>query len=162
MFLLFAGLELTNTINFFGNASKSTESKEEAQANANKKEEVINSPAVPVNGGSDKEPGNGDNGGQYTPPTNTDAITLEAQQNGTEVIVTTKLRGYSDGTCNMSITNGSRSFSASAEVIFQREFASCAGFSVPVSELGAGSWAVSLQVTAGGATQNKTATVEVQ
>lgn len=149
-------LEATNVTNFFAKKSQSTESAQEARANADKKEAVINAPAPAAKDGSPEETG------AYTPPKTADGIAVEAKQNGNEVIVTAKLTGYSDGECQLDITNGGATFTASATVIYQQEFSSCAGFSVPVDKLGAGNWAVDLKVTAGGITQNKTTSIEVK
>lgn len=96
------------------------------------------------------------------PPQNTDAITLTAAQESSSVTVLTKLAGFSGGTCDLSITNGGKTFSSTADVIYQPEFSSCAGFSIPVAELGAGQWSITLKATpTGGSVLAKTISLEV-
>lgn len=107
-------------------------------------------------------PGKGDNTGTYTPPANSNGITVVAMQSNSQVIVTTKLVGYSDGTCNLSITNGAKTFSQSATVIYQPQYSTCAGFTVPVEQLGTGGWTINLTVTSGGITTTKSAAFEAK
>lgn len=78
------------------------------------------------------------------------------------VTVFTKLPGYSDGTCTLVATNGNKSTSQSAPVMFQPEFSSCAGFSIPISSVGTGTWNLQLSVTSKGATESKTIIFEVK
>ena len=82
-------------------------------------------------------------------PTNTaKSITMEISRQSNMVIVSTRLYGIASGTCALSITNGTKSLNKTADVIYESEFSTCAGFSIPISELGNGSWTV--QVTANG------------
>lgn len=93
----------------------------------------------------------------------TATVELTAKQDGSSVTVLTKMQNISDGTCRLTVTNGAKSSTQTARVIYQPEFASCAGFSVPVSTLGTGSWNISLTVTpSSGAETLKTTTLVVQ
>lgn len=96
-------------------------------------------------------------------PQDSDVITLSASQEGSTVNILTKLKGFSSGSCELSLTNGSKTHTVTADIIYQPEFSSCAGFSVPVSQLGIGSWSVALNATpTGGSVLTKTITIEVR
>lgn len=89
-------------------------------------------------------------------------IILSAQQEQNDTVtVFTKLFGVSDGSCTLVISNGSRSTTQAAPVIFQSEFSSCAGFSVPISSIGNGKWSIQLTLTRNGLSSTKTIEHEV-
>ena len=88
-------------------------------------------------------------------------ISAKQEANGT-VTVFTKLYGYSDGTCKLDVSNGTKSASQTAESMYQPEYASCAGFSVPIDPLGKGVWTIKLSVSSGSDTKDKTITIEVK
>lgn len=96
-------------------------------------------------------------------PQDSDAITLSASQEGSTVNILTKLKDFSSGVCELSISNGTKTHKATADIIYQPEFSSCAGFSVPVSQLGVGSWSIVLNATpTGGSVLTKTTSIEVK
>ena len=106
---------------------------------------------------------NSKNQDTYTPPDNSNNIVLTPEQtNGSQVTLTTKLSGYSDGTCTLTVTNGANSTSMNAQVLYETQFSTCAGFAIPVATLGSGTWNFNLSVTSGGVTVSKTATLEVK
>lgn len=87
---------------------------------------------------------------QPTPPAATStSLNLTPSQTGATVTILTKIQGVSSGSCTLTITNGSKSTEQTAQIIYQPEFSSCAGFSVPVSSLGAGTWNIAVKVTSG-------------
>jgi hypothetical protein len=88
-------------------------------------------------------------------------LTAKKETNGT-VTVFTKLFGYTAGSCNLKITNGSKSSSQQAEVVYQPQYSSCAGFSVPIADLSNGDWNIVLSVTSGGQTTDKSLSYKVQ
>ena len=45
------------------------------------------------------------------------------------------------------VTVNGKKYSQEAEIIYQPEYSTCAGFSVPISSVGNGSWDISLSVT---------------
>lgn len=101
--------------------------------------------------------------GQQQPrpaPTN-QQIELRAETAGQAVTVYTKLAHASSGTCSLRIRNGEREQQQTAAIIYQPEFSSCAGFSIPVAPLGQGQWQIELTVTTDGATLTKTITHKV-
>lgn len=98
-----------------------------------------------------------------TPPVTENKVEVYAQQeSNATVTVFTKLYGYTSGNCTLKITNGTRSTTKQAEIIFQAEYSSCAGFSIPISELGNGVWNITLSGTANQGSFNKTITFEVK
>lgn len=102
-------------------------------------------------------------GKDFSPPSSSSAITITASQtNSTEVAISTKLAGYSDGTCNLTISNGNKTTTQSAQVMFEKQFSTCAGFTVPISTVGTGTWNVKLDVISGGTTTSKTISAEVK
>lgn len=98
-------------------------------------------------------------------PTDTDTIVLSATQSGSSVVVHNELhgQGYSSGSCQLTVSNGTKTTSQAAQVAYQPVYSMCAGFSVPVSSLGQGTWTITLEVTPyGGQTLTKTITTQVQ
>lgn len=98
-------------------------------------------------------------------PTNTNTITLIATQSNTSVTVYNELKGqgYSSGTCKLTVKNADKTTSQTAEIIYQPEYSMCAGFTVPVSTIGAGNWDITLEVTPfNGQSLVKTTSVKVQ
>lgn len=127
-----------------------------------KKEAVVNNNGTPVNDSGSVDSKDGASGSStYTPPTTDSGITITPSRSGSQVVITTKLVGYSDGTCNVTITNGDKSTTQTAKVIYAPDFSTCAGFSVPVSSLGDGTWKITLSVSSGGNDTSKTVTYEV-
>ncbi len=94
--------------------------------------------------------------------TSSGTLAVTASQSSDTVTVLTQMQGVTAGTCKLTITKGGSSTTKSAQVIYQPEFSSCAGFSVPVNPLGAGSWNISVAVTPdSGATLTKSTILEV-
>ena len=131
--------------------------------NQAKKEAVVNNGGVPV---TDNNPGSTSKGNTpstpYTPPTSDSGISVTPSTANGAVTIKTKLVGYSDGTCTLTITNGEKSTIQTATVIFAPNFSTCAGFTVPISTIGSGIWNIHLSVASGGTTTSKTTTYEVQ
>lgn len=98
------------------------------------------------------------NNPQTTPPTpNSSSIALAATTEGDTVIVRTTLGALSTGTCTLTVTNGNSVKDYTADVLYQPQNSSCAGFSVPISEMGRGKWTVKLIVSS----NNQTAIKEI-
>lgn len=96
-------------------------------------------------------------------PSSSDSISMTALKDGASIIVQTKLKGFAAGTCDLTVTNGSQSYKANADIIYQPEYSTCAGFSVPVSAVGSGTWSILLKATPeGGAPLQRTITFEVK
>jgi cytoskeletal protein RodZ len=102
---------------------------------------------------------------ETTPDANTTNTTLTATQDGASIIITTNLNNLGSGTCALIITNETSGSSKnySADVIYQPEFSTCAGFSIPRDDLGVGNWQISLSVSGGNSQEfNKSTALEVQ
>lgn len=94
-----------------------------------------------------------------TPPKN---VSLSAKMgSNNDVVVLTKLTSIGSGTCELIVTNGSKQVTQTAEIIYQPEYSSCAGFTVAKSSLGSGSWVLKLTITSGGESTTETITYEV-
>lgn len=160
--LLFVVLEKTNVTNFIKDDQPAEagvieddgptpEQKQEEEAvNAANKDQLIQ-----------KE------GSQPTGKENTDpaskTIGLSAQQESNNTVtVFTKLYNFSSGSCSLTVTNGSASNNQTAAVIYQAEYSICAGFSVPTSGLGAGTWNINLKVDSDGTSAAKDISFEVR
>lgn len=90
------------------------------------------------------------------------SIELSAKQEANNsVTIYTKLFNFSGGNCNLTVTNNATTVTKTAPVIYQSEFSSCAGFSVPASELGVGTWQISLQVVSGELSKTQTLSFKV-
>lgn len=76
------------------------------------------------------------------------SLSVSAKQDGASVIVQVKAVNVSAGNCELAIINGPRSSSQSAPIIYQPEFSTCAGFSVPTGSLGPGEWSIKVTVKA--------------
>jgi cytoskeletal protein RodZ len=157
--LLVAVLEKTNVINLFSTPASDTsesgptpeEIAQEEQANADAKQEYLDDTYKD----KDDEPA-------PLPPSDP-SLTVTAKQEGSSVTVLTKIQSVAEGNCTLTITNGAKTITQKAAVIYQPEFSSCAGFGVPISELGSGTWAIKLTVTpTGGNAISKTTTLEVK
>ena len=109
----------------------------------------------------DSNTGTDDGTNEDTTPAANAAISLSAKQeeNGS-VTVTTKLPGVSSGTCSLVATNGVKTSNQTAVVIYQPEFSTCAGFSIPQSALGSGTWKIDLKLS-GSTTASASTTIEV-
>jgi len=149
-------LEKTGTINLVGSSSSGQKSSgptaaqkaQSAKVDADAKKQFVES------GGTEATP---------TPAPSSDNISLTTrQESNNTVTVLTKLTNFSNGTCALTVSNGTKTVTQQAAVIYQSEFSSCAGFSVPISQLGSGSWSIKLDVTSAGTTSTKTTSLEVQ
>lgn len=155
---IIAALELTGTTNFTGRPVLTPEQKQEADANADAKKDFIE------NNESATSPKQGPNTSTNTTPVNSsDNVVVSAKQeaNGS-VTVMTKLYNYSNGLCKLEVANGSKTISQTAQVIYQPEFSTCAGFTIPKSQLGSGEWTIKLIATTQGVSVTKTVTLEVK
>ena len=98
-------------------------------------------------------------------PASAKHIELSAEQSSETVVVTTKLReqGFSSGQCVLTITSSGQRSEQHAAIIYQPEYSTCAGFSVPARSLPKGTWHISLAVTPlGGKALTKTLDTEIR
>lgn len=153
--LLLVGLEKTHVTNFIKLHPKATDtatgptpaqSQEQASANAAVKQQLVQDKTSDTPAST-----------PTTPSSSTIELSTRQESNGT-VTVFTKLPGVSNGSCSLKVTNGAKSTSQTAAVIYQPEYSTCAGFSVPVSSVGTGTWALTLTVTSNGTSASKSIT----
>lgn len=127
--------------------------KQEANINAANKQQFIEGQAQKPNSSNQID---------TNAPTPGKTIELSAKQEANDTVtVFTKLPGYSSGTCNLKVTNGGNTVNQTAPLMYQAEYSTCAGFSVPVSDLGSGTWSIRLAATSNGTTESKIITFEV-
>lgn len=104
-------------------------------------------------------------GDQGATSTNSTPATLSvsATQDSNSVTVLTQIHNIASGECKLTATRGTSNISRTASVIYQPQFSSCAGFSVPVADMGSGSWQITVVVTSDtNATLSQTITQEVK
>lgn len=94
-----------------------------------------------------------------TPTTNN--ISLSTQSDGSVVTILTKLDSVSSGTCSLTITNKGKTYTDTANVIYQPEYSSCAGFTVKKDLLGNGTWLIKISIKTPSSTIEKTITYGV-
>jgi hypothetical protein len=99
--------------------------------------------------------------GASASPTNKDIELSGKQEADGTITVFTKLYGYTSGSCELKISNGGESYQQTAEIVYQPEYSSCAGFSIPISELGPGEWNITLTLS-GAQTASKSLILKVQ
>lgn len=82
-------------------------------------------------------------------PKSNSSIELSANRDGDSVTIIIKLKeqGYSQGKCSLTVAANGKRVAQNADIIYQPEYSTCAGFSIPVSSVGSGQWAISLSVT---------------
>jgi cytoskeletal protein RodZ len=157
--LLLVFLERSRIRKLFNSSTSSTttsngptpaQKKAEDAVNADNKLKAVDKGATPQTTNPD------------TTPASSQTITLSAkQETNNTVTIYTKLLNISSGTCNLSISNNGASYAKSAAIIYQAEFSSCAGFSVPISGLGAGTWQITLEAVSAGASKSQTISFKV-
>lgn len=82
------------------------------------------------------------------PSEKTVTISSAAQTADKDVVVQTQLKGIGWQSCTLTLTQGARKVTKTAETLYQQSFSTCLGFSVPYSELNqAGTWQADLSVT---------------
>ncbi len=128
-----------------------TDSPETKKQNTSSKEDFINNVKLPTQKeDTDKEP----------PKDQSSNISIDLSQQDGDVIIATKLPGYSDGTCQITAINGTRKYSDSADILYQPS-STCMGFNIPITELGAGTWTITLKASGTGTTGTSTKSIKV-
>lgn len=123
--------------------------KAEAKADAEAKKQLVEKGNESSNGSNISDPPS-DSGPAIT------SLTAKQESNGT-VTVFTRLVSGTQGQCELMVKNGGQTTSRIAEITYQPEFSTCAGFSLPINSVGYGQWSITL--LAGGST--KTTQLEV-
>jgi hypothetical protein len=158
--LLLMVLFFTHTFPFNKSADEMAEGqKQETQLNADNKKGFIE------NGGSSNTGSSDSSSSNSAPAQNDDSTNIQLsarQETNGSVTVFTKLYGFSAGSCQLDVSSGSNTESQTAEIIYQSQFSTCAGFSVPSSKLGSGTWKIKLTTTSAGSIKTKTISFEAK
>lgn len=100
---------------------------------------------------------------ETAPETQTVSVSLNSIQNGNQVIFDTVIQQvFTEGQCSLTITAGGQKIEKTASTFSGPSTSSCRGFSVATSELPAGTWRATLQVTSGNYSGSANSQVEVQ
>lgn len=89
-------------------------------------------------------------------------LELNAKQEDSSVTVLTKMQNVASGTCALTVNNGSNTVTQNAKIIYQPEFSSCAGFSIPIAGTGPGTWAIKILATTNNGSIEQATTIEVK
>ena len=79
----------------------------------------------------------------------TGVINYAGVTNGTLMIRTTINQTLSSGTCQLTLSNGSKTVTRSSNIAQNPSSSTCEGFDLPTSELGSGNWTITITVTSG-------------
>lgn len=134
-------LEKTHITDFFKtkkqadtNQPTASELKQQKVVNNNDKQKFIEGAASPTPSDTNTQP-----------ISSKVEVTAAMGQNNT-VTVYSKIYDATATKCTLEVSNGDKKFTKEVTVIFQPDYSICAGFSVPVSELGNGNWEIKLSV----------------
>lgn len=105
-----------------------------------------------------------DSQNQTTPTTPSDkkVVISSAEQQSSNVVVQTQLYGIGWQNCTLTLSMGDKKVTKTSETLYQQSFSTCLGFSVPTSELSAGTWKVELSVTNSDAQKHVAASTNVK
>lgn len=112
-------------------------------------------------GNSSEDAGNkqtfNDNQVNSNPDNNPVTVNFDAtlSQQEANVIISTRIMSAPSGQCTAVIQNGSNSVTKKAEIMYAPEYSTCAGFTVPVTDLGSGAWKITLSITSNSQTVSK-------
>ena len=95
-------------------------------------------------------------------PVSNSQIDLAAESQDQSLVVTTKLKNITSGTCELTLTKGSKTVKESANIIYTPEYSTCEGFAIDKSRLGSGVWNIRLVVKTASASPEKTITYKLQ
>lgn len=79
----------------------------------------------------------------------TGIINYKAVVDGNLTLRNTINQMLSSGTCTLTLTSNGRTVTRTANIIQNPSSSSCEGFSIPVTELGSGTWNINLAVNSG-------------
>lgn len=144
-------LEATGTTQLTGLFNKKlTDQSIKNNADTKNKQDFINNTSDSTTGGTKKT------------VTSSDITILTSRGTNGDIVISTQLKNVSDGTCDLTITSGSKTYTQTATVLYQASFSTCTGFSVPTSSLPTGTWQILLTVTSKGKSITQTSSTEVQ
>lgn len=97
-----------------------------------------------------------------TPDASSGKVVITATQEGDSVTVISKLYAFSSGTCALQVSNGGKTYTDTATIIYQPSYSTCAGFSIPVAELGKGTWNIKITAKLGSDAKDETTSIVVK
>lgn len=77
------------------------------------------------------------------------------------VTISTKIQHISNGVCKLSVINKKSNILKTADIIYQPEFSTCAGFDIKHAELGNGTWKIKLELISNKKTYVKESSFDV-
>lgn len=143
-----------NSKNINNNGLTEQQEKTKVQTSSDQKDQFLDSQK---NNDSNSEPAD--------IPSTSDTISLSSTQNNGSVVTIIKLngQGYSTGVCELTTTANGKTDYQTAEIVYQPEYSSCAGFATPIETLGKGVWQIKLTVTPlNGSPLTKTTSITVK
>lgn len=91
----------------------------------------------------------------------TGSINYSAVAGNNLIIRTTINQTVNSGTCSLSLTSGSKNVTRSSNIAQNPSSATCEGFDIPVSELGTGTWNITININGDGKTGSLTGSVTI-
>lgn len=79
----------------------------------------------------------------------TGVINYSGVSDGKLIIRTTINQAISSGSCQLTLTSGTKTVTRESGIVPNPSSASCEGFDVPTSELGSGNWSITITITDG-------------
>lgn len=116
------------------------ESARQTESEANQKQDYLDSVSSSTDSGDTSS-------SNSTSTPSSASMTVSASQSGSNVTVLTQIQNVAQGSCTLTATNGSKTTTQTAQIIYQPEFSSCAGFSVATTTIGTGAWTISITAT---------------
>lgn len=87
------------------------------------------------------------------------SISYQAVVDGQLILRTTMDQMLTSGTCTLVLKKADRTVTKTSQIIPNPSSSSCAGFSVPLTELGAGKWLIDIRVSSGERTGTMTSSI---
>lgn len=134
-----------------------TSTKEEATSEETSRQDAIDKQEF-----LEKEAANNDE--QYQPAKieNSD-LTVSAEESGSSLVILTSIKKFSGtGSCTVRLSRGASVITKTTEVLYQREASSCAGFSIPLSDLELGTWNIDLTISTQSSNLSKSITYTIK
>jgi len=91
----------------------------------------------------------------------TGVINYASVVNYTLTIRTTINQALNSGTCQLTLTNGSKTVTKTSQITQNPSSSACDGFDIPTSELGSGTWNITITLTSDNRTGTLTSTVDI-
>lgn len=146
----------SSSINSNTNSQTSKNSKEKDNKNLNNTTE-INNDANPA----DHTPAQYEGSNPNTDSTLSGFINYKSIANNKLSIRVTINQLLSSGTCDLSLTNGSNSFTDTTDIAENPSSSTCKGFDIPLSKLNSGTWKITIKIVGGGKTGSITGEVNI-